>query len=186
MKISIKQRLILFALIPVIAGCNDKGDNNNNPPAAPVFPRFFEVKKIDCESNVELCNRKPGLKFTALAPLVQDNWRLELRVSYQPDPYTLTICCDTIPRLIDSLKMMQETLENFRRDKPERAEKTCQLPDGITITVFYSKDLAGTGEYSAVEFGKVSDGSVFYVYTKQQFDDLFRDINERFRTCCLE
>lgn len=186
MKNSTGHFAIFIAFVILITTCNDKKDDQ---PAAPAFPHVFEVQKIDCESNVELCNRKPGLKFTALAPVVEDNrpnWRLELRVRFEPQPYTLTICCDTIPRLIDSLRMMNEALENLRRDKPERAERTCQLPDGITISIYYSKDLAGTGEYSSMEFGKVVDGSIFFVYTKEQFEKLIADIEERFKTCCLD
>ncbi|MCC6972047.1 MAG: hypothetical protein IT434_17685 [Phycisphaerales bacterium] len=146
------------------------------------------MKKIDCESNVELCNRKPGLMFTGFAPRVvqnKPNWDLSLRVEYYPDPYTLTICCDSIPRLIDSLTMMNEVLESFKREKPERAEKTCQLADSVTITIIYVKDLAGTGEYHSLEFGKVSEGSVFFLHNKDVLDKLIEDINERFRTCCL-
>jgi hypothetical protein len=177
--------LVLFSVTVFFFFCNDKGDNQPQPVK---IPRIFSVKKIDCESNVELCNRKPGLTFTALAPVVEynrPNWRLDLRVSYTPQPYTLTICCDTIPALIDSLNKMHALLENYRRDKPEKEEKSCQLPDGITISVFYSKDLAGTGEYSSMEFGKVADGSVFYIHTKDQFDKFMKDLNERFRTCCF-
>lgn len=185
MKLSSYTFILIFALWSV-AACNGKDEKE---PAKPfVYTEIFAVKKIDCESNVELCNRKPGLKFTALAPVVEDNrpnWRLEIRVRYEPEPYTLTICCDTIPRLIDSLKMMHELLENFRRDKPDWVNRTCELPDSLSISIVFVKDLSGTGEYSALEFGKVSDGSVFYIHTKEQFDKLMADLEERFRTCCL-
>ena len=153
-----------------------------------VFPELLDVKKIDCESNVELCNRKPGIKFTGFAPRViqnKPNWDLSLRVEYYPDPYTLTICCDSIPRLIDSLTMMIEMLDTYIQEKPERAEKTCQLADAVTITIIYVKDLSGTGEYYSLEFGKVSEGSVFFFHKKEAPEKLIADINERFRTCCL-
>lgn len=182
--LSILFRVFIFS-IPFFS-CNDKNGDKQKKPFT--FTDIFKVRKTDCESNVELCNRKPGLKFTALAPVVEDNrpnWRLELRVRYEPEPYSLTICCDTIPALIDSLNRLHAVLENFRRDKPERAERTCQLPDGITITVYYSKNLAGTGEYSSLEFGKAHDGAVFYLHTKEEFDKFMEDLNERFRTCCL-
>jgi hypothetical protein len=178
--------LVLFSVTIFFFFCNDKGDNQPQPFK---IPRIFSVNKIDCESNVELCNRKPGLKFTALAPVVENNrpnWRLELRVSYQHELYTLTICCDSIPRFIDSMNIMHQTLETYRRDKPERAEKTCTLPDEVSISVCYNKNLAGTGEYGSLEFGKVADGSVFFIHTKEQFDEFMKDLNERFRTCCLD
>ncbi len=165
-----------------IFSCNDKEDK-------PItINELLDIKKIDCESNVELCNRKPGLKFTGLAPRVVQNkpdWNLELRVQYYPEEYTLTICCDSIPRLIDSLTMMYEQLESYKREKPERAERTCQLADTISITVVYVKDLGGRGEYYSLEFGRVPDRSVFFIYKKEALEQLIEDINERFRTCCL-
>lgn len=179
-----KIALFPFCLLGTIlfSSCDDKEQKRF------VIPDFLDVKKIDCESTVELCNRKPGLKFTGFAPRVVQNkpdWDLSLRVEYYPDSYSLTICCDSIPRLIDSLSMMNEVLESFKNEKPERAEKTCQLADTVTITVIYVKDLAGTGEYSSLEFGKVSEGSVFFFHKPDAIKKLIEDINERFRTCCL-
>ncbi|HMU47302.1 MAG TPA: hypothetical protein PKC72_13100 [Chitinophagaceae bacterium] len=184
MKASVFHGLVFLAFCFIAAGCNGKDGKKDRI----IVTRFFEVKRIDCESNVELCNRKPGLKFTALAPKVEDNrpnWRLELRVQYEPEPYTLTICCDTIPSLIDSLKMMHDTLEHYRTTKPERGVKTCNLPDSLSIYITYRKNFLESGEWSCLEFGKPSEGTVFFVHTKEQFDKLIHDIEERFRTCCL-
>ena len=174
---------ILFVIAATLFfSCNDRDEQ-------PItINELLDVKKIDCASNVELCNRKPGLRFTGFAPRVVQNkpdWNLDLRVQYYPEEYTLTICCDSVPQLIDSLVMMSEALESYKRDKPERVERTCQLSDTISITIVYVKDLAGTGEYYSLEFGRVPDRSVFIIHRKEALEKLIEDMNERFRTCCL-
>ncbi|MCC7523458.1 MAG: hypothetical protein IT250_01475 [Chitinophagaceae bacterium] len=176
-------KIYCFVAVVFLLSCKGKDEQ----PI--IFNDLLDIKQIDCESGVELCNRKPGLKFTGFAPRVVQNkpdWNLELRVDYYPDKYTLTICCDSIPRLIDSLSMMFELLESYKRDKPERAERTCLLPDSVSITTIYVRDLSGTGEFYSLEFGKIPERSVFFITQKKTLEKLIEDIKERFSTCCLQ
>lgn len=66
--------------------------------------------------------------------------------------------------------------------------KGFHFPHNLFKMILYEdciKNLANTGEYLSLEFGKVAGGSVFFFHKKDALDKLIDDINERFRTCCL-
>jgi len=166
---------ILFVLI--FSSC--KGDEQ---PADNI--RVQSVVRIDCQSVVPQCNNKPGLKFSAFtfgrfipAPGGGD---------FELTPYDYTVCCEYIPNLIDSLKMLVDTLDGWLEEKPEEAERSATLPDGTMTTVKYIKKFLDQNDYYYIWFGNPSKEPVFYLLTKEEYEKFIKDVNDRFRTCCLK
>lgn len=168
-------------LLPVILflffiSCNDDKKEENKV----VIERYLNVRKVDCESMVDSCDKRPGLKFSGLYENSYGPNKAE------PTVYSYVICCSNIPAFIDTLKAAHDSLKAYHQNKPDSASHTWILPGGIKVKVKYYRKFLDTDDYDFFWFGDPDTApSVFYIYN-DEYEYLMNSINNRFRTCCLQ
>jgi|GEM_PF-4653858 len=175
------KKLVQFAFaLPATAiilfSCNDDNQSGNNN-------KFLHVLQIDCESVVANCRNRPGLRFSGKAfgrwvePVGKPGY-------FESKPYSYVVCCENIPALIDSMKSMHKLRQHWIRAQPDSMSKNITLPGNVQICVWYQKEFLDEGAFSYMWFGNSSVATLFYI-DMDEFERLVRDIEERYRTCCL-
>lgn len=147
--------------------------------------KTLHVLQIECESPVAQCGNGPAIRFSG------EKLGLWMEPSGKPGrfirvPYSYILCCEYMPALIDSLKKAQALRQKSLEEKPGVTEKTYLLPDEKTkVHVYYNQHFIEDKEFSSMWFGEGPEAIVFYIDLKD-FDKLLKDIEDRYRTCCLE
>lgn len=148
------------------------------------------ILKVDCESMIPKCGNKPGLKFYGER---LGMWRESLvdgEGDYERVPYEYIVCCEYVPGLIDTLKKADSLREAWIREKPEFIETNFAFgsaDDSIYVGVYYKNRWsdAEPDPFFYLSFGNPTQAPTFYI-SRKEFAQLMKDIEERFRTCCLQ
>lgn len=159
-------QFIILLLIPCICflSCKKKAKYNWE----------WRVLSIDCESMVAKCGNGPGLRFNS------EKFGVDSTGDYEWIPFHYTICCENVPEFIDKMKHADSSRRAWKRDKTTM-DANYTVEGKTEIRVYYSKE----EEYSFMWFGHPTEAPVISIRL-DEFDKLIKDIEERFRTCCLE
>lgn len=146
--------------------------------------KINHVLSVECESPVPQCGNGPAIRFNG------EKLGIWMEPSGKPGnfvrvPYHYLVCCEYMPGLIDTLKKAHALRLKSIEEKPEETDKTYVLDDNTRVRILYKKHFIDDKEFSTLWFGEGTEGKIFYINLKE-FDDLIKDIEERYKTCCLE
>ncbi len=168
-------RLIFFLLMTCLffLSCKKRSDDSWS----------YHVLSIECESMIEKCGNGPGLRFNSEKT---GNWIEPAGEEghFEKIPFHYTICCENVPAFIDKMKYADSSRRAWIRDKPDFKDGNFTVDGNTEIRVYYGKNFSNE-LYSFMWFGHPTEAPVINV-DLDEFDKLVKDIEEKFRTCCLK